>query len=288
MNKTKEEYAVLETLAYYMAMANLALTPLEIKKYIRQKEANLSLFEIHNALASLEKKRLTHENRGFWSPNIKNTAIPDRLKHAKTSAFKWKKFSETAGFLPYVPYVRKVDVTGSVALNNSTPESDIDILITAERDRIWLVRFLITIYSWVSGIRRYGKKVTDRLCFNHYITVDSAASGPYNIDTVVQNIKVTVWDEKETRHNNTSIHHIKTSKAGIWLKRALETALNITFMGHALEKSLGIMQIAKIKKNSTQYPEELGPLTVESKQLIFYYPKVRDTERRYKEIIRSI
>src|SRR3989344_2294988 len=212
MKKTKEEGAILQTLAYYLAMADMALTPLEIRKYTLLKEGRIPLFEIHNALNSLKNKGVVVERNGFWTVKTGELSMQNRLKGTKNSAFKWKKFSSTANFIPYIPYVRRVAVTGSVALNNATQKSDIDMLITTKKDRIWTTRFLITIISGVLGNRRYGQNITDRLCFNHYMTADSEVFGPPNISSVVQNINIPVWDIDKKKYEEASVHYLKPSK----------------------------------------------------------------------------
>ena len=278
----------MQTLAYYLAMANTALTPLEIRKYTLLKGGRIPLFEIHNALNSLKNEGIVIEKNGFWTVKTGELSLQNRLEGTKNSAFKWKKFSSTANFIPYVPYIRGVAVTGSVALNNATQKSDIDLLITTKNDRIWTTRFLITIISAILGNRRYGQNITDRLCFNHYMTSDSKAFGPPNISSVVQNINIPVWDIDKKKYEEASVHCLKPSKTGLKLKTAAEQVLDIIKIGPVLEKVLGRIQIAKIKNNSTQYPEELREPSLKSKQLIFYYPKVRDTERKYREIMSSV
>ncbi|OGZ60960.1 MAG: hypothetical protein A2919_00450 [Candidatus Spechtbacteria bacterium RIFCSPLOWO2_01_FULL_43_12] len=284
METTKEEGVVLQTLAYYLAMADVALTPLEVKKYTLQKRDTLSLFEIHNALNSLKNKEAVVGKNGFWTIKTGEFSAQNRLEGTKNSAFKWKKFSTIASFIPYVPYVRGIAVTGSVALNNATPKSDIDILITTESGKIWTTRFLITVVSWVLGSRRYGQNITDRLCFNHYITSDSDGFGPPDINSVVQSINIPAWNIG----GKPSAHLLRPLKPVLKLKNAVEYILDRSGIGLILERILGKAQITKIRNNSMKYPKELKTPALDSKQLIFYYPKVQDTENRYREIIKHI
>jgi len=65
--------------------------------------------------------------------------------------------------------------SGSLALNNTDKESDLDVLIGVKRGRIWLTRFLIIILLSLLGVRRKrGEKIApDKLCLNHFITDQS-------------------------------------------------------------------------------------------------------------------
>lgn len=298
MKIIKEENAVLQTLAYYLALTDVALSPMEIRKYTAKKGDKMPLFKIHTLLDSLKNKGIIINKNGFWTirTSTSSTATnpagkqitPDRLKGAKNAAFKWKKFSQTARFIPYIPYIREISVTGSVALNSATEKSDIDMLITAESGKIWTTRFLITVCSWILGSRRYGQNIKNRLCFNHYTTLNSDGFGPPSIDLIVQSIRVPVWSTAESKNENFPVYRINPSKAGLKLKNSIEFALNATKIGIVLEELLGRAQVLKIKNNPIQYPKELEQPSIQSKQLIFYYPKVQETEYKYREIMKSI
>jgi predicted nucleotidyltransferase len=66
-----------------------------------------------------------------------------------------------------------VAITGSVAMKNAKRESDLDFLVVLERNRIFVGRSLVTIVLHFLGLRRYGKKISDRACLNYFITADS-------------------------------------------------------------------------------------------------------------------
>ncbi|MEX0869842.1 MAG: hypothetical protein WDZ39_00205 [Candidatus Spechtbacterales bacterium] len=283
---TATKIQVIKTIAYYDALGCVSLTAQEIKKYIKKERDIPSLFDIEKALNELlSNKKLKHRN-GFWTLNHNDKSASLRIEGMKSAAVKWQVFNRKAGFLPYLPYVRSVAVTGSTALFNSSENSDIDILITCKYKHIWTTRFVVTVVSFMLGRRRYGDKTKDRLCFNQYKTERQRTFGPENIDNVVKNIHIPAWSHNAPTSND-CILYLEPNKHLLKIKRVLEMFLHITFLGKTIEYILGNMQIKKIKNNALGYPPELGKLDLNMDNLIFYHPKVRDTEARYRHILNA-
>jgi len=133
--------AILKTLAYYQAMGSLALTVVEIKKYIflpdKKKLPIVSIMDVQNTLLSLKKDSRVEGELGFWS--LKNAyTIQNRIKNSKSTEIKWKKIKRHTWFLPYIPYTKAIYITGSIALNYAQKSSDIDLLTVNKKNRISL------------------------------------------------------------------------------------------------------------------------------------------------------
>lgn len=81
--------------------------------------------------------------------------------------------------LTYIPWVRMLFVTGSVASLNAESQDDIDVWIIVNPRRIWLTRAIDFFLYTLIGKRRLARdgveeaRVNDKLCFNFYSTVDS-------------------------------------------------------------------------------------------------------------------
>ena len=67
-----------------------------------------------------------------------------------------------------------VGVTGAQAMNNSDQDDDIDLLIVASRNRLWLTRlFSVLLVEVVAKRRRPGdRKVKDKICLNMFLDED--------------------------------------------------------------------------------------------------------------------
>lgn len=101
--------------------------------------------------------------------------VPLRLKHEEIAKRKWQKAKRAIQWLRFVPYVRAVFGSGSLAINNTDELSDLDVLVVVKHGRIWLARLWITVLLSVLGVRRRGsdKIAPDKICLNHYISDQS-------------------------------------------------------------------------------------------------------------------
>ncbi|MEK7500726.1 MAG: nucleotidyltransferase domain-containing protein [Patescibacteria group bacterium] len=105
--------------------------------------------------------------------------------------------------LAAVPYTRLVFLSGSVAAGTARPESDIDLIIVSQKNRLWLNRILLETAAWLVGHRRSRTKFKNRFCFNMFLAddqpllphQDSVAAGCY------KNLKP-VWsvDDKQLKN----------------------------------------------------------------------------------------
>lgn len=82
-------------------------------------------------------------------------------------------------WMEYLPWVRMIFVTGSVASLNARQQDDIDIWVIVEPRRIWITRAIdFFLYTFI-GKRRLASdgvsesRVSDKLCFNFYSTLDA-------------------------------------------------------------------------------------------------------------------
>lgn len=283
---TPLEAAIIKTLAYFQAFNGSALSLVELKRYFLN-EKKPSLHELIEGLSALLERGLIRGENGFWALSSDKNLLQERMRGTKEAALKWKRTAHISGFLPLVPFVRVVAITGSVALNNAQPKSDIDVLLSCAPRRIWTTRFLVTAASLLLGRRRYGKHITNRLCFNHYTTSDTSTLGPENVHTVVRRIAVELWRANNTAFPNASRFALAPSPALLFLKHTIEKAFNLTRVGDGIEYMLGRLQMKKIASNEASYPPELPQPSLASSNLIFYYPRVQETERTYEKLLAS-
>lgn len=84
--------------------------------------------------------------------------------------FKLAELKRSLPFLIMAPYTRILFLAGSTALGSPRPESDLDLIIVAERNRVWLNRFFLEIISRLFGIKRTKNKVANKICFNIFLS----------------------------------------------------------------------------------------------------------------------
>ncbi len=176
---------ILGTIIYYDIL-KFPLTSFEIWKYLlgienwesgiengNKKNTEYSLGEIIEALENKELKKHVEEFRGFYFLKGRKSLVEQRLQNDKNSIAKFKIARRVAWWMQFVPFVRMVAVTGTLAMKNPERDSDIDFFVVLEKGRIWTGRLLVTFLVHLLGKRRYGKKIKDRICLNYFITTGS-------------------------------------------------------------------------------------------------------------------
>src|SRR3989339_857741 len=165
---------ILSTLIYY-DLLDYPLTSFEIWRYLlsRNAESEVSLVDVVKELEGEEVKKYTEEYQGYYFLKGRKDLVEQRLERNKISEKKFKKILKIAKWLRLVPFVRMIAVTGTVAMKNADKKSDLDLLIVLKQGRIFIGRTLVTLLTHLLGARRYGEKITDRICLNYFITTGS-------------------------------------------------------------------------------------------------------------------
>lgn len=85
----------------------------------------------------------------------------------------WVKVRKFLPVIQTVPFIKMVAVCNTLAFNNPTAESDIDLFIVVQKGRLFLARMFATVLFALMGVRRSGKKVAGRFCLSFYVTDDA-------------------------------------------------------------------------------------------------------------------
>jgi predicted nucleotidyltransferase len=200
------EKAILATLVYYDVL-DRPLTGWEIFRYlvkIRQEQNSsvssqnnkISLSDILNILEnSPSLTELIDQKNGFYFLKNRSEIVKERIERQKIADQKWKKAKRVIRLLQIIPFIRLVAISGSLAMNNTKKESDIDLLIITQAGRIWTCRGLTTLFIHLIGQRRHGSLTKDRFCLNHYLTNQSLKipfKSLYNAQTYAH--LVPIWE----------------------------------------------------------------------------------------------
>jgi hypothetical protein len=179
MSTSEIEKNILATLAYYDVM-NYPMTSFEIHKYFtnfsQQSEAeNLQpdLLAIISALESEKLKKFIEEYRGFYFLKGRKNLVEQRICRNKIAERKFKILLRTVRWLRFIPYVRMLAATGSLAMKNTESQSDLDLLLVLKHGKIFTGRTLVTLAVQLLGKRRHGEKIANRICLNYFITEKS-------------------------------------------------------------------------------------------------------------------
>ncbi|MCL5675517.1 MAG: hypothetical protein M1120_00120 [Patescibacteria group bacterium] len=115
-------------------------------------------------------KVYTYKN-GYFCPYGREKIINLRQQRKKYSQQKIHLAKKTVQLLQKIPFIKLVAITGALSMYNSPQEDDIDLLIVTEKNRLWISRFLVSIFLDVLGKRRRPKDTNfqDKICLNMFL-----------------------------------------------------------------------------------------------------------------------
>ena len=172
---------IIATLAYYDVM-EYPLTSFEVWKHFLAVEnevtrEQVSFALVHEALTMLVKESRVKQDRGFYFLPGRALLVDQRLSEGKVSVARLKRVKQLAAVLQFLPFIRMIGATGSLAMEKGERESDWDLLIVLKKDFIFTGRAIVTLFLHCIGKRRHGKKTKNRACLNYFITDESLEIG---------------------------------------------------------------------------------------------------------------
>ena len=290
---TPLEKTILATVSY-CDIFDYPLTGFEIWRYlVRAQDFTLEDFssgEVFTALSESESLQACIGHKfGFYYLLGRESIVEKRLWRKKLADQKWKKLKRVFKILVLVPYVRGILISGSLAMENSKDDSDVDIIVVAQSGRIWTVRTLMTLLTFALGVRRHGEKTKDRICLNHYITDESLRipfESIYNAQSYVHLLSVYVEDEEMFRrfqeeniwlrkyiinYQTTELHStraVRKNKFFLALVKISEIILGGA-VGDRLEKIFSDIESKRIRRDPL-YLKAGGRITIDDTQLEFH------------------
>lgn len=183
---------VLATLSY-SAIFSFPLTITEVYQRLLApagglvvREKTVQLGQVAEALEQLAAEGLVVSKQQYWFL-VGSSAEPiQRQGSAQHSRQKMQLVKdELWPRLRWIPWLKAVGVTGSVSVQNASPDDDIDVIMVAKEGRLWLVRLMVLLAVAGSGRRRpwqaahSGRSVTNTWCFNLWLS-DSALAVPWS------------------------------------------------------------------------------------------------------------
>jgi predicted nucleotidyltransferase len=110
--------------------------------------------------------------RGFYFLEGHEGLIYKKLLRKRISAKKMKIAQKASKILSFLPGVKMVAVTGSLAMENSSEESDIDLMVITKKGTLWTTRllsyFVLSTMQFVLR-RPFDKDQKDKLCLNIWL-----------------------------------------------------------------------------------------------------------------------
>lgn len=196
-------------------------------------------------IATLSRKAgflaMTEENDFYFLPD-RAEIISKRLKRERESKRKFKIAQKAASFLSIIPTIYLIGLSGSLAMNNSDKDDDIDFFIIVKKNSIWTTRLLSLFILQILGKRRKRKdiKVKNKICINMIIdeSILKMPKDRQNLYTAHEVAQMRpVFDRKDT--------YQKFIAANKWVRRFLPNSLDTKILrykdtGRKNKKSLNI------------------------------------------------
>jgi hypothetical protein len=182
---------ILSTIVYY-DIFDYSLTSFEIWKYLirsknkeerikKNSEEMICLLDVIKELEKDEIKKHLDKYRGFYFLKGRKELVEKRIERNKISESKIKILKKAIWFLRFVPFVRMIAVAGRMAMKSADKDSDLDLLIILKKGKIFTGRILTTLIIHLLGVRRYGNKIKDRICLNHFMADEDLETGLHSL-----------------------------------------------------------------------------------------------------------
>lgn len=297
---------ILNTIIFYDIL-NFPLTSFEIWSRLIGENKH-SLGEIIEILESAEIKNRIEEYNGFYFLRGRKELVSQRIQNDKNSGVKFEIAEKASKWLRFVPFVRMIALTGTLAMKNCEKDSDIDFFVVLEEKRIFTGRLLVTAMVHLLGHRRYGKKIRNRICLNYYITTGSLeierkdlfASNEYSFIYPIFDSRGFFYQFCEANFHwikkfkpnweipklAPSRYHIAETKFSRLIQKMLENLINFPG-GDRIETWLKCMQIARIERNPLT--KKTGAYVEYSDRNLIFLPDPQGVriEKEWRKIINS-
>ncbi|MDP1677034.1 MAG: hypothetical protein Q8L88_09215 [Bacteroidota bacterium] len=180
---------ILKTVAYFDVF-DYPLTTEQIFRFLPQN--SISHGDVENAVEHMVKsKELVKEKSYFLLPSTHRNITEKREAEERRAKKRLKYARNISRFIKSLPFIRAVFITGSLSKNVAASSSDIDFMIVAAPERLWVCRTMLTAFRkiFLFGSSKY-------FCTNFYVTENGYAQQRRNIFTAIEvaTTKV-IWNE---------------------------------------------------------------------------------------------
>lgn len=129
--------------------------------------------DVKKSLQRLLKKKLIEAQGSHYALRGSGKSFAIRSKRASISKDKQGEVDGFVSMINWLPWVKGVVLTGSLAMNNVRQENDIDFMIVTSSNRVWLSRLLVSILTLLKNKRRSSSyEKANSWCFNLWLDED--------------------------------------------------------------------------------------------------------------------
>lgn len=167
--------AILNTIVY-ADVFDYPLTAAQIHRYLTNLSATPAEVSARLENLQVEVRVLRCQEDGDFYLLAGRQKILDTYRRRQLVATKlWRQALRYGHIIASLPFVRMLAVTGSLAMDNTEENGDIDFLIVTSHERVWLCRLLILGVVWLAARRKV------KLCPNYLISERSLGIPTQNL-----------------------------------------------------------------------------------------------------------
>ncbi len=224
------------------------------------KPAGVHLDTVLTQLQNLITENQLGHKHGFYFLPGQQALVEQRLSNYHFGLKREKIIRRWMGFAKHVPFIRGISLAGSQALGLARSTSDIDLLIITDSKFMWLARIFLSAYFQITGVRRHGNKIANRVCLNHYLANIREVDVEKNLYKAMEYTKLRpvvypqatlAFQQVNQQWINFLFPNVTFEKVYVekqsWLQKILESIFQNS-AGLWLDKTLGNMQLARIKQ----------------------------------------
>lgn len=193
-NKLQE--SIIKTLTYF-DIFDYPVTLIELKKYC---DIKITVND-EEFLDALESIYIIQESQGFYYLLGRESIIEKRLVRGEISIQKMVKAKIVSKILSKIPTIKLIGLSGSLSMNNSLVEDDIDLFFITQKNTLWLTRLVVSAVLLAMGLKRTrkGKVWKDKICPNMFMSENAMGFAKRNQNLYVAHemLQLKVLFEKE-------------------------------------------------------------------------------------------
>jgi len=176
--------AIVETIAFF-DLFSYPLTGFEVWKYLGAKCELSDVLEILEDITKkpplvpplqggqVEKRGQIESKNGFYFLAGREEIIKERMARYNYTDKKFKRVVWLAKIFKFIPWIKTIAVGNIIGTHNLKKESDLDLFIITEENRVWLTRFFCILITKILGLRPKPENMQDKICLSFFISEDA-------------------------------------------------------------------------------------------------------------------
>jgi len=287
----------LKTLIYF-DIFDFPLTRLELEKWTYYDNEINSITESANLIG---------EKYGFYFLKGRERVIRERLDRYQIAERKFKKAIKIAKIFRWIPLIKLIAVCNRLGYSNAQDDSDIDLFIITQKNRIWLTRFLTVGFLSLFNLRPKGDITRDKFCLTFFVS-----EGNLNLEKILlpkekglSDIHFIYWLSQFVPIYEKDKMWSKFTQANSWIKKYLPNfyqyqthkrrnvkpvvlssrCYTVSLLGNSLEKLAKKIQLAIMPKKLKELADGKNTNVIISAQILKFH--ANDRRRKYRNLFQQ-